>query len=286
MKRRIRDVIGQLVFDFVEDLTGLVRREETGRPVRPTTPAPPIPAKDAAPPPAAPGSDPAGEAGRELVGLLDGFGWRGPRNVAVAFYPYAQVYHTLRLRSGVLRLNLHESFRGAPAQAVRAAVTLLAAKICRRRVPVAARRMHDEYLRSLDPATVAKCCGRRPRRPAKDRTRGAFYDLLDLKDRVDRKYFGGTLGTVRITWSARRARWMLGSFDHARNRVTISRIFDRRDCPDYVLEYMVYHELLHARHPIGRRRDGKRDVHSRAFRRDERKCERYGDAMAWIRKMR
>jgi hypothetical protein len=61
----------------------------------------------------------------------------------------------------------------------------------------------------------------------------------------------------------------------------ISRALDHPDIPQFVLEYVLYHEMLHVKHPPGRRQ-GRTVYHSSAFREDEKQFERFTDATKWL----
>jgi len=53
--------------------------------------------------------------------------------------------------------------------------------------------------------------------------------------------------------------------------------------PRYFIEFVVYHEMLHA--DMGtEEHEGRRSIHSREFRKRERLFEDYERAMAWERK--
>jgi len=59
---------------------------------------------------------------------------------------------------------------------------------------------------------------------------------------------------------------------------------DSRKVPRYVLDYVMYHELLRIKHGIGYS-EGKRRAHTKAFREDERKFARYNQARDWLRSL-
>jgi predicted metal-dependent hydrolase len=50
----------------------------------------------------------------------------------------------------------------------------------------------------------------------------------------------------------------------------LSRVFDDPEAPRELVEYVMYHEMLHLVHPPEHRRS-RRDVHTRAFREAERR---------------
>jgi predicted metal-dependent hydrolase len=118
------------------------------------------------------------------------------------------------------------------------------------------------------------------------RTRGAHHDLSLIYDAINAEYFSGKVA-CHITWGARsprrRARRRtLGSFSRATNTITISPMLDRRQVPRYVVEFVVYHEMLHAFLGV-EEQDGRRSVHSREFRRREKLFREHERAVAWER---
>lgn len=96
------------------------------------------------------------------------------------------------------------------------------------------------------------------------------------------KYFGGLLARPGLAWSRTLSRSSLGHFDPAHNAVVISRILDRGEIPPSLVEFILYHEMLHLKYPV-EVCDGRRRLHSPAFRREEKKFERYREARAALR---
>jgi len=76
------------------------------------------------------------------------------------------------------------------------------------------------------------------------------------------------MGRPQLTWSEHSARRLLGHYDSAHNTIMISRVFDRCATPRYAVEYLMYHEMLHLRHPV-KAKNGRRCVHSREFQAEE-----------------
>ncbi|NDD63782.1 MAG: hypothetical protein EBZ36_07365 [Acidobacteria bacterium] len=102
--------------------------------------------------------------------------------------------------------------------------------------------------------------------------------LHRLFGRLNRHYFGGELTRPRLIWSPRRTRRILGRYDELLDTIVISRTLDDEEVPVFAVEFVLYHEMLHLRHP-SRVVDGRRVYHSPAFRRDERRFARYDEAM-------
>jgi hypothetical protein len=108
--------------------------------------------------------------------------------------------------------------------------------------------------------------------------RGKVYDLNELFDQLNGRYFGNQLEKPLLSWSKLRARRILGHHDQVHDTITISRALDTPRIQPFVLEYVLYHEMLHIKHPP--RRDGARTIyHSAEFRTDEQKFERFDAAL-------
>ncbi len=127
---------------------------------------------------------------------------------------------------------------------------------------------------------------RKPPRYFSVRTQGKCYDLRAIYERLNGEYFDSKLASV-ITWGtgtsgkAVRKR-TLGSYCSHTNIIRINPVLDKNTVPDYYIEFVVYHEMLHAAIGIGEK-DGRRSVHTRAFRERERLFREYDKAMRWER---
>ena len=75
------------------------------------------------------------------------------------------------------------------------------------------------------------------------------------------------------------AKRSLGHYDAAHNTIVVSRVFDRPSSPRYALEYLLYHEMLHLKHPV-RMRGVRRCVHSREFKAEEALFPELAEALA------
>ena len=64
----------------------------------------------------------------------------------------------------------------------------------------------------------------------------------------------------------------------------LSRILDRPDTPRLAVEYVLFHEMLHLRHPA-EHRGARRCVHTRAFKEAEKQFERLHEAKTLLRKL-
>ncbi|MBN2712707.1 MAG: M48 family metallopeptidase [Planctomycetes bacterium] len=120
------------------------------------------------------------------------------------------------------------------------------------------------------------------------RVDGRYHNLSEIRQYLSSTFLDNR-STATITWgrqvSKKRARSVrLGWYDPMRNMIGMSRRLDRQDIPRYMVEYVMFHEMLHEVLGIGERPDGKRDIHSNTFRLMEQTYPHYERAKIFERK--
>lgn len=113
---------------------------------------------------------------------------------------------------------------------------------------------------------------------------GRHHDLEQAFDRVNLRYFHGRMPRPELTWNKRLTYRKFGHYDHAHDTVMVACTLDQPDVPTYVVDYILYHELLHKKHGL-QWRDGRRAAHTRGFGREERLFHRYEQAVAFLRRL-
>lgn len=121
-----------------------------------------------------------------------------------------------------------------------------------------------------------------PHKPVKLDSRGEHYQLLHIFNKLNNLYFQNTLEVPHIGWSRQNNKYRLGSFHANQQKMLISRILDHPDVPQFVVEGIVYHEMLHMIHPI-QSQNGRRIIHSRNFKNDERKFIHHVKLERWLK---
>jgi len=76
-------------------------------------------------------------------------------------------------------------------------------------------------------------------------TQGDFYNLQYLFDKINLEYFNENLEQPRLRWSGREATRRLGYYHPDSDTITLSHFLDQKGIPAYVVEYVLYHEMLH-----------------------------------------
>jgi hypothetical protein len=168
-----------------------------------------------------------------------------------------------------------------PVEAHRGLALILVAKLLRKRVPDEARDAYEAYADSPEVRQRANLNKKKRGRKVITSAQGDIYDLDEIYDRINLLYFAGTQKKPRLTWSARKTYRILGHHDDTHDTIVISRSLDAPDVPLFVVEYVVFHEMLHIHHPT-QHLNGRRRNHTPTFRRDERKFRHYQAAEDWI----
>jgi predicted metal-dependent hydrolase len=189
--------------------------------------------------------------------------------IKVEFFPFAGLNHTVRLHENRLAIRLSDIFADAPADVYQSLAFILLARLYRKTIDTLYYRTYRTFILAEDIQERARLVRRQRSRSVRmTSARGRHVDLEPLFNRLNREYFEGALSQPRLSWSAKKSRYVLGRYDAAHNVIFISRIFDVRDLPPYVVEYVLFHEMLHLKHQ-SRIHASRKIVHTPEFKAEE-----------------
>lgn len=209
-----------------------------------------------------------------------------PPKFDIRFYPYANLDSKIRLEEGHrrIRVRLSDQLENAPRAVQEALAHVLLSKLYRKPTPVAQEQAYRSFINRADvrrrALEVRRSRGRKMLKPPE----GGCYNLDSIFDDLNLRYFAGAMRKPQLGWSVRVSRRLLGHYDPAHDAIVISRIFDTPQMPQYVLEYVMYHEMLHLKHPV-QYGGSRRCVHSAAFKKDERRFPRFDEANHFLQRL-
>ena len=186
----------------------------------------------------------------------------------VEFFAFANLNNTIRLREGRLLVRLSDLLEGAPQSVLGAIAHILLAKMYRRPIEREHASRYRRYVSSHDITQKAHLVRQIRGRKRIQSARGHTYNLETVFDELNTRFFYGLMARPQMTWSRDHARNSLGHYDPAHNAIVVSRVFDHPAVPRCAVEYIVYHEMLHLKHPV-KLRGNRRCVHSAAFQAEE-----------------
>jgi hypothetical protein len=210
-----------------------------------------------------------------------------PPRFHVNFYPYSSLVLTIRRREDEMYVRFSDLLQRAPLAVLEGGAALLLSRVYRRKGPREMRAVIERYLeyarshKTRD--RISRMRGGRVQVKHAD-PRGQHYDLSALFDELNAKYFAGVLERPRIGWSVRSWRRQFGCYDPGPNQILLNRRMDRPGVPAIAVEYVLFHEMLHVKHPT--RRSGCSLVsHSKEFREEEKQFEGYERARRALDKL-
>lgn len=113
---------------------------------------------------------------------------------------------------------------------------------------------------------------------------GNCYNLDKLFEKINYEYFASALTKPRLVWSQIKTYRKFGHYEPARDRIVMSSTLDDPSIPEFVIEFVLYHELLHKLHGA-KWVNGRSRVHTREFRACESQFKLYIEAEGWLEKL-
>lgn len=195
-------------------------------------------------------------------------------SMGARFHPFAGLRSTITLRNGTVKARVSDLLAEASPLVLEALAEILLARIFHRRPSREARECYLAY--TFRPEIRRRIDAARRERSSKRLlpARGRHYDLEEIFHGLNHRFFDGQIPPSRLGWSPQNSRRILGHYDSGHGTIIISRKLDSPAVPRYLVEYVVYHEMLHIRFPI-ERHGHRRVVHSREFREAEKKFPQY-----------
>lgn len=106
---------------------------------------------------------------------------------------------------------------------------------------------------------------------------GTVHNLDAVFDRVNERFFGSAMERPQIAWSRRPTRRVFGHYQFGRDRLTLSLSLDSDAVPEFVVDFIMFHELLHKKHGLTRISE-RLYAHTAAFRAEEKGFPQYPEA--------
>jgi hypothetical protein len=201
--------------------------------------------------------------------------------ILVTFFPFAGLNHTIRIRRQRIYVRVSDLLREAPPQVHRALAHILISRLFRKRVSAEHQDLYRQFAFQPHVLRASELARRERGRKRLTSSAGRCYDLDQLFARLNRRYFENELVKPALSWSQRRTKRILGHHDRVHEAIVISRTLDSIEIPQFVIEYVLFHEMLHVKH-APRLIGGRRVFHHAAFRADERRFQFYNEAMTYL----
>jgi hypothetical protein len=200
--------------------------------------------------------------------------------VEVRFYNLPALYRS-QVKDERLLLSANEAFIEAPAIVME---NMLFSVLLPKKRQIPHRLAVRRYAETKAFATLAQQVSGSSAEAKNEHSRGRFFDLVAVFQRVNRQYFNDQMDTPRLVWGQRLARRKLGHYQPATDTVQVNKALDDPNVPKYVVDFIVYHELLHKQ--LGIKVSGGRSYsHTPAFKKAERRFRKFEEAQEFLKSL-
>ena len=210
----------------------------------------------------------------DLQNRIDQHAPRGTAGTRVQLYNTSTLYRVTAVANKRLAV-IHQGYCGAPSDILE----ILTMELCGKKIP-AGRKKLQEYARS---ERFLQICNQSHAAPkvTKNLTRGSIHDLAALFEKINQSYFAGDMDKPAIAWSPRKTKHRFGSYNFEKDQILISKTLDQKNVPSFVVEFVLYHEMLHRK--LGFRQTEHRKIaHTAEFRLQEHQFAQYTEAQKMI----
>jgi hypothetical protein len=204
--------------------------------------------------------------------------------IDLVFKRYANANSAIAWRDSRLDVKLSDLWQGAPAQVVEALAHILIAKMFRKEAPPSASSTYRRWLNRQDVRRSMQLVKQIRGRKYVSGPEGKTWNLETIFEELNGKYFGGLMARPDLGWSRRPSRTTLGHYDPSHHAIILSSLMDDPAVNRLVVEYVLYHEMLHLKHPVDHR-GARRRVHTRPFRDEEKLFEGLDEAKEILKKL-
>ena len=214
--------------------------------------------------------------------LLDTINHKNKYQVTAVFYETKSIRHTIQLRRRHIQIKIANSFRQTPEHILKILGFILYSKIFYYKVDTKTRREYRQY---IEDAILPNHKTHLRKPSTRYKTQGNVYNLELIFEDINRVYFQNQLKKPILGWSLNKSYTRLGFYAEDKNLLVVSRIFDSSRVPLKVVEYMMYHEMLHIVIPT-KVVNGRRRIHPSEFKKMDRSFPDYDEIQKWIKNFR
>jgi hypothetical protein len=202
----------------------------------------------------------------------------------IEFCKFANANSFVRWDEAGLHIRITDVLEGAPAPILEALAYILLSKLVRRPVPKMHAERYRRYLNRKEMRRSLQLVKQARGRKFVSGPQGSTYDLQEIFEELNLRYFHGLMACPLLGWSRRPSRVMLGHYDPSHNAIILSRLLDHPRVPRVVVEYVLFHEMLHLRFPV-EHRGARRCVHTRQFKEAEEQFAQLKQAKELLRRV-
>lgn len=208
----------------------------------------------------------------------------GVGSVIATFHEYSELKHTWLCGDREIVFKISDYLENAPDDVLESLAWYLVSRAVRKRCDPEKSRRYLHYTRSRELWQAKRSLYVERSRNLSLDPQGEVRDLRSAYAYVNSFYFASKLPELQLAWAAESPRRRLGYYFEPLGLLAVNKSLDSAEVPRYVLEFVIFHELLHHVDSMsGRAR--RRVHHTKMFREQEMRFTHYDDAERWLRRI-
>jgi Protein of unknown function DUF45 len=188
-----------------------------------------------------------------------------PPEIRIHFRRFANVNSSIKMEGSSIEVKLPDLLEGAPVPVMESLAWILFSKLFRRPVPRTHSHRFKLFLNRQEVRRTMHLLKQQRGRKFVSGPIGERYHLEEIFESLNLRFFNGLMARPQLGWSRAKSRTLLGHYDPAHNAIILSRILDSVATPPLAVEYVMFHEMLHLRHPV-EHAGARRRIHTAEFR--------------------
>jgi hypothetical protein len=202
----------------------------------------------------------------------------------VEFRAFANANSFIRLEGSAIDIRITDLLKEAPAPIIEALAYILLCKLYRKPVPAIYQHRYRLYLNRRDMRRTLEQLRQQRGRKFLSGAQGECYNLEELFEDINHRFFNGLMARPELGWSRQASKTALGHYDPSHHAIILSRILDRAEVPRIAVQYVMFHEMLHLRHPV-EHRGMRRCVHTAEFKAAEKEFPQLKEAREALKRL-
>jgi hypothetical protein len=197
---------------------------------------------------------------------------------SVEYYPYRSTFVKIFRKESKVTLRFSDRLKDAPLEVLKAGGREMIHRLAGERALVTDKVIFRQHLNTMTVPAIKMGI-----HPEKLIPVGKYVDLEPLFKKINEQYFDMSLKINGIGWTKRILKSFYANYALAYGTININRAFDHSEVPQFVLEYLIYHEALHSIYPP-RMIHGRLVKHTSELKKAEKSFPGYIKSKKWLKK--
>jgi hypothetical protein len=207
-----------------------------------------------------------------------------PPAFKVEFREFANANSFIRLEGSAINIRITDLLKEAPAPIIEALAYILMCKLYRKPIPAIYQHRYRLYLNRRDMRRTLEQLRQQRGRKFLSGAQGEWYNLEEIFEEINHRFFNGLMARPDLGWSRQASKTALGHYDPSHHAIILSRSLDGPEVPRVAVQYVMFHEMLHLRHPV-EHRGTRRCVHTPEFKAAEKEFPQLKEAKEALRRL-